>query len=125
MFRFSSRQENGLLLWQGSTSSRHYLGVAVVAGRIQFRFNMGGTLAVIKTKERVNTGEEREVVVVRNGKMGSVTMDSGEMVSREVVGGGGVMKARRSPIYLGKFANHPGLLTLIHQCYEYICRRGP
>ena len=105
--QFSTTQKHGLLLWQGDFSSNHFLAVAVVGGRVQFRFNLGAEAAVINTLETVNDGGIRTIVVTRSGRMGTLKLDSHKTVEGKAKGGGDQLQVKRRPVYLGKSVNLP------------------
>jgi hypothetical protein len=44
-----------------------------------------------------------QVVVTRNGREGTILLDSGELVTGESMGAGNKLELKRNPVYFGKF----------------------
>ncbi len=50
-----------------------------------------------------------QVVVTRNGREGTVLLDSGELVTGESMGAGNKLELKRNPVYFGKLLDpHQG-----------------
>ena len=67
---------------------------------------MGSVPAVIRSRDRVNSGTLHQAVIVREENTGSVQIDGGRRVTGTTRGGDIRMNVRRTPVYLGGAPRH-------------------
>lgn len=63
------------LLSRLSSSVFDYLAIALIDGHLELSYELGSGMAIIRSSERINDGQEHQIRVVRNGRFGSVQVD--------------------------------------------------
>ncbi|KAK3867232.1 hypothetical protein Pcinc_027289 [Petrolisthes cinctipes] len=104
-FEFTTGRPEGLLLWLGQEANesgrgQDYMSVAVRGGYVEFSFELGGGLVLIRSTSRVDDGRRHRLTVVRNGQEGSLTLD-GNLPERDASPGQLHMLNSRGNVYIG------------------------
>lgn len=76
--RFTTRQPNGLLLYNGRYNERHdYIGLELIDGRVYFSFSLGGiNRAQVSVGHRLNDGHWHEVEVNYVNRTATLKLDN-------------------------------------------------
>ncbi|KAG8434439.1 hypothetical protein GDO86_012708 [Hymenochirus boettgeri] len=80
---FRSSEQNGLLLYNGQTSGRDFISLAVVNGFVELRFNTGSGTGIITSKVPIEPGRWHQLVVNRNRRSGMLSVDGESHVNGE------------------------------------------
>uniref|UniRef100_T1IKD2 Basement membrane-specific heparan sulfate proteoglycan core protein n=1 Tax=Strigamia maritima TaxID=126957 RepID=T1IKD2_STRMM len=79
--QFKTNKPNGLIFWHGQTpdtegKGKDFVAVAVIDGYLEFSFALGNGPAVIRSRVRVDDGNEHKVVLRRLATDGSFELDN-------------------------------------------------
>ncbi|VDI80814.1 Hypothetical predicted protein [Mytilus galloprovincialis] len=75
-------RSNGLILFSGEKKNAEsdFFSIALVDGFVEFRYDCGTGMAVIKSKDRVDIGDWNMVTVKRVGNEGSLKLNDHDMI---------------------------------------------
>ncbi|KAM6986486.1 pikachurin-like [Aplochiton taeniatus] len=106
MLEFKADSENGLLLFCGENEhgSGDYASLALLHGRLYFRFNCGTGSAQIVSDSRVALGQWNSVVISREGAIGWLRLNNDTPVTGQSQGDFTKISFR-TPLYLGGSPN--------------------
>ena len=103
--RFNPSSPNGLILYYGDdTQNTDFFAVAMVQGRVEYRYNLGSGTAVL-IGDRVDLDSWHHVVVTLNGPSGTLTVDGGEEVTNDFEGSLTVLNAA-GDIFVGGVSDY-------------------
>ncbi|XP_076027092.1 pikachurin [Genypterus blacodes] len=99
---FKSEWEDGLLLYCGENEHGHgdFTSLALVRGRLHYRFNCGTGAAHMVSDSRIVTGQWHTVTLFRDGMIGWLRMDNDNPISGRSQGQYSKITFR-SPLYVG------------------------
>jgi hypothetical protein len=102
---FSTRQNNGLLLWQGDRSGNdQWISAGIKDGYLEFETNFGrGRTLLLRSKKRVNNGNTHRIEYRQNKGTGSLFVDGREEFTDKITGDAS-FSVKREKLYL---AGHP------------------
>ncbi|PFX22302.1 Protocadherin Fat 4 [Stylophora pistillata] len=118
-FEFSTTKSEGLLLYNSDgkySVDSDFIAIQIVGGKIQMSFNLGYSrrAVVVETGQSVSDGQWHTLTVIRNRKVGEVTVDSSRTVSMVSEGQLEKLDLNNSPLFLGglkdfeQSLDHPG-----------------
>lgn len=99
---FLTHAKDGLLLYNGQLSSGRgdFISLNLVGGELEFRFNLGSGMAVIKSPDPVHLGKWHSVRISRLGREGLLRLDNGT-VARGFSGSPLTELNLEMPLYIG------------------------
>lgn len=77
---------NMLLLFNGQNdypSAGDFISIAIIDGKVEFRYNLGSGSAVIRSSKNITTGTWHNIVVERLQRDGSLTLDTEPAIKDE------------------------------------------
>ncbi|KAJ6656099.1 hypothetical protein lerEdw1_004148 [Lerista edwardsae] len=72
---FRPDSKNGVLLYSYDTGSKDFLSISMVDSYVEFRFDCGSGIAIIRSEEPVNLNQWHELKVSRTAKNGILQVD--------------------------------------------------
>uniref|UniRef100_A0A8C6MC59 EGF like, fibronectin type III and laminin G domains n=1 Tax=Nothobranchius furzeri TaxID=105023 RepID=A0A8C6MC59_NOTFU len=108
---FKAESVDGLLLYCGENEHGHgdFMSLALVRGKLHYRFNCGTGPAQIVSESRIVLGQWHTVTVFRDGMNGWIRMDNDNPISARSQGQYTKITFR-SPLYVGGSSRAYGLL---------------
>ncbi|XP_036388152.1 agrin-like isoform X3 [Megalops cyprinoides] len=73
---FRASEMTGLLLYNGHSSKKDFLSLALVSGYVQLRFDTGSGMVTLQSRVRVQPGRWHHLVVSRHRRNGVLSVDS-------------------------------------------------
>ncbi|KAM9115672.1 basement membrane-specific heparan sulfate proteoglycan core protein isoform 4-T4 [Pangshura tecta] len=128
---FKPLSPNGLVLFSGGTGAPvgDFVSLAMASGHVEFRYELGSGMAVLRSTEPLALGQWHKVSAERIGKDGTLQVDSSKPVKRSSPGKSQGLNLR-TPMYLGgvdKSVTVPAAATIgssFHGCIGEISING-
>uniref|UniRef100_F7CAL5 Agrin n=1 Tax=Ornithorhynchus anatinus TaxID=9258 RepID=F7CAL5_ORNAN len=80
---FRAMEPQGLLLYNGQNRGKDFISLALVRGFVELRFNTGSGTGTVTSKVPVELGKWHQLVVSRNRRSGSLSVDGEPPVTGE------------------------------------------
>ncbi|XP_039364874.1 basement membrane-specific heparan sulfate proteoglycan core protein isoform X5 [Mauremys reevesii] len=99
---FKPLSPNGLILFSGGTGApvEDFVSLAMASGHVEFRYELGSGMAVLRSTEPLALGQWHKVSAERINKDGTLQVDSSKPVKRSSPGKSQGLNLR-TPMYLG------------------------
>ncbi|XP_044852234.1 basement membrane-specific heparan sulfate proteoglycan core protein isoform X5 [Mauremys mutica] len=99
---FKPLSPNGLILFSGGTGApvEDFVSLAMASGHLEFRYELGSGMAVLRSTEPLALGQWHKVSAERINKDGTLQVDSSKPVKRSSPGKSQGLNLR-TPMYLG------------------------
>ncbi|XP_022454634.1 pikachurin isoform X2 [Delphinapterus leucas] len=97
--------DDGVLLYSYDTGSKDFLSINMAGGHVEFRFDCGSGIGVLRSEEPLTLGHWHELHVSRTAKNGILQVDKQKIVQGMAEGGFTQIKCN-SDIFIGGVPNY-------------------
>ncbi|XP_065165794.1 agrin-like isoform X2 [Atheta coriaria] len=100
---FKSHHQEGLILYIGqlATGKGDFLSLALIKGRVQFRFNLGSGIANLTSQKEIGLNKWHQVRITREGRDGTLQLDDNQDMVKGRSGSPLLELNLGMPLYIG------------------------